>query len=109
MSVKKPRKGPGESKHHPPGPGSDQVDVLAHANLSHDAQVALMKMIDEYDRGMEDERRFRDRATAADRTGSTARTRLRYVRAAADAEDPQRPSGLQSPLQPPLLPSPPRY
>ena len=38
--------------------------------LSEDAQVALREMIAEYDRGLEDERRLRDRPTAADRTGT---------------------------------------
>jgi hypothetical protein len=93
MSVRKRRKGPEQREQPVPvGLGGDQVPVLAESDLSDDAQVALKEMIDEYDRGMEDERRFRDRATAADRTGSTARPRLRYVRAAAAAETSQRPS-----------------
>jgi hypothetical protein len=74
-------------------PRRGQVYALAQSGLSGDAQIALKKMIDEYDRGMDDERRFHDRPTAADRTGSTARPRLRYVLAAAEGESPQRPSG----------------
>lgn len=93
MSDKKPRKGPAESEHPPPGPRRDQVDMLAQSKLSHDARVALMKMIEKYDRAMEDERRFHDRATAADRTSSTATPGPRYLRAAAAADVSRRPSG----------------
>jgi hypothetical protein len=93
MSDRKRRKGPEQREQPvPDGLGGDPVPVFAQSDLSDDAQIALKEMIDEYDRGMEEERRFRDGATAADRTGSTARPRLRYLRAAAAAETSQPPS-----------------
>jgi hypothetical protein len=68
------------------------MSVPTQSGLSDEAQVALKEMIAEYDRGMEEERRFRDRATAADRTGATSRPRMKHVRTAAAGDGPQRSS-----------------
>jgi hypothetical protein len=66
--------------------------MVARPALSDHARAELSEMIDDYDRGLEDERRFRERSTAADRTSSTARSHVSYVRTAARADTSQRPS-----------------